>query len=421
MRPGNYKRHKNHEFFDVGIGSFDGIYRGKSTLYCGGVKYKVKMLSTMMRDMGVDMVDMVRMDTEGAEWSVLSSWDYSRVGQLLLEIHMYDRLKDHASVLGNIPMKIFWSARNKWNNRKIYKDMTQVYELGFIQRAEKRAIFVFHHAHLHTGVDYMTFIHSILDQILMHTDVPVYFITNAAFKHFGVIVLPEVSIQWDALYVNDSGPWDTCFVRFLHIEHYMREFGIQQAVHVETDNIILKDIDFGYFEKKYGNELAMTPLGKHLFTGSVAWLGSLDSLVSMNKWMHNVWSPASLTRKKELVGSLDYTPTILESKSDMLALGAYSRANTLKMLQTVKNDVLFDPGTYGQLFVTKLKPSKITHHWVTDYAKKYTFDMLLPKLFNLHHYQPKKNIPSFVRNLETIDIGIPCIMKHSDLLRELIE
>ena len=44
MRPGNYKRHKNHEFFNVDIGSFDGIYHGKSTLYGGGVNYKVKTL-----------------------------------------------------------------------------------------------------------------------------------------------------------------------------------------------------------------------------------------------------------------------------------------------------------------------------------------------------------------------------------------
>lgn len=134
MRPGNYKRHENHEFFHVGIGHFDGIYRGKSTLYGGGINYEVKTLSTIMRDMGIDKVDMIRIDTEGAEWDVLPSWNYSSIDQLLVEIHMYDTLENHATILNNIPMNIFWSTRNRWNSRTIYKDMTQVYELGFIKR-----------------------------------------------------------------------------------------------------------------------------------------------------------------------------------------------------------------------------------------------------------------------------------------------
>ena len=69
MRPGKYKRHENHEFFDVGIGRLMEYIVAR--VRCMVVdNYKVKTLSMMMRDMDVDRVDMVRMDTEGAEWGV---------------------------------------------------------------------------------------------------------------------------------------------------------------------------------------------------------------------------------------------------------------------------------------------------------------------------------------------------------------
>ena len=284
---------------------------------------------------------------------------------------------------------------------------------------EPRAIFLFHHAYSHTGITYASFIHNILDQVVMYASEPIYFITNMEFEHFGVQVLPEVDIDWNPVFQTDSGPWNTGFTRFMNVEYYMNERNITQAIQIETDNIILKPIHFSWFNDRYNTTIAMTPLGKNMFTGSVSWIGSLKSLKQMNRWMIDIWSTASNRKRKQLVGDVGYSPRTLESSSEMLALGAYSRAGQLAMFPTFGSDLIFDPGTYGQLFVTKLKPQILPHHWVTSRINT-SFDVIMESLFNLHHYQPKQNIPKFIRDMETIDLGIICSPKHTPALRTLI-
>lgn len=283
-----------------------------------------------------------------------------------------------------------------------------------------RAVFLFHHAYDHTGLNYAMFIHSTLDQVIMHAKDPVYFITNMNFEHFGVHVLPELDVKWAGVFKYDSGPWNTCFTRFMNIEAYMKQLNIMQGLHVETDNIILKDIDMGWFNGKYNTSLVATPLGKNFFTGSVTWIGSINELEKMNEWVKSVWTPATKYQRIRLIGDLDWKLDDTGSKSDMTALGAYARTGHLKSFPTYNSTLLFDPGTYGQIFVTKLKPEKLQHHWVTHHIEGLTFKDVLPLLFNLHHYQPKTQIPHFVHSIETIDIGIPCTDKNINDLQNLI-
>lgn len=284
-----------------------------------------------------------------------------------------------------------------------------------------RAIFLFHHAHSHTGGSYVNFIHSSIDQIIMHASDPIYFITNVEFQHFGVTVLPELDVHWAGIFKYDSGPWNTCFTRFMNIEVYMKKLNISQALQIETDNIILKDIDMEVFNSKYGTNMATTVLGKNMYTASVFWIGSLETLNHMNTWMKDVWTPASEKKRKQLTGDVGYTPTPSERSSDMLALGAYAHDGYLKDLPTFGEDVIFDPGTYGQIFVTKLNPKILQHHWVTHHIEGLTFNQVMSKLFNLHHYQPKTQIPQFVHSIETIDLGIPCIERDIDDLQKLLK
>ena len=70
MRPGKYKRHKNHEFFPIGLGNQNGQHVGRSTLYTNAKNYNVKTLDTIMKELRLNYVDVIRMDIEGAEWEV---------------------------------------------------------------------------------------------------------------------------------------------------------------------------------------------------------------------------------------------------------------------------------------------------------------------------------------------------------------
>ena len=141
MKPGNYKRGPNHEFRHIGIGSTNGTHQGKSTLYGGKQKYEIVTLEKMFEMMDVTQVDMVRMDVEGAEWDVLEHLDYSKIGQLLLEIHvMYGGkpFTKQVEAFNKIPnsLKLFHAERNRWDpglvdiNKLLV--MTKVAELGFL-------------------------------------------------------------------------------------------------------------------------------------------------------------------------------------------------------------------------------------------------------------------------------------------------
>lgn len=142
MRPGNYKRGPKHTFEHVGIADSDGVNKGASTLYTNNMNYRIGTLKTLMATHGCDYLDIVRMDVEGAEWSVLEQWNrdwvWPRIGQLLLEIHMWNRGKSAggvprwAKVLNAIPMRVMHTAQNKHSMDQVTVGLTSVWELGMI-------------------------------------------------------------------------------------------------------------------------------------------------------------------------------------------------------------------------------------------------------------------------------------------------
>merc|ERR1712066_445801 len=81
-------------------------------------------------------------DVEGAEWGVLEQWHrdnvWPQVGQLLLEVHMWDRgasqggLSRWAAALDAIPMRVFHTAKNENSQDSVYVGLTSVWELAFV-------------------------------------------------------------------------------------------------------------------------------------------------------------------------------------------------------------------------------------------------------------------------------------------------
>ena len=145
---GDHKRHpERHTFEPIGIGAATKLETrgGASTANYGGrARYRVETLADMMARHGHDAVTVLRMDVEGAEWDVLAEWLESGallriVDQLLLEIHLY-RPRGDAGKLHDLLAKmrdaarwdLFWTARNRWDDRRLHGDMTRVHELGFI-------------------------------------------------------------------------------------------------------------------------------------------------------------------------------------------------------------------------------------------------------------------------------------------------
>lgn len=142
MKPGNYTRHARHQFYRLGIGDTDGEHKGESTLWDGNDRYVVATLDSLMQRFNVSFVDMVRMDIESAEWRVLRHWLdrrlFSRIGQLLLEIHFnvtrdnVSQIVSNARLLQQIPMTVFWTQQNNHTEATIYKEIREVWEIGFV-------------------------------------------------------------------------------------------------------------------------------------------------------------------------------------------------------------------------------------------------------------------------------------------------
>jgi hypothetical protein len=136
-----HKRGERHFFDSIGIGVEDGLHKGASTLYGGDTNYEVRTLDTLMKQNGNTHIDILRIDTEGAEWEILGSLiQYSifqRVRYFSLEIHMWDRMGFHEyfyHYLTGIPMKLLWQSRNKdlmnkQTRLELSPTVTRVYEL----------------------------------------------------------------------------------------------------------------------------------------------------------------------------------------------------------------------------------------------------------------------------------------------------
>ena len=116
MHQPTHKRHPNHLFEPIGVGTNDGAHTGASTLYGQKNEYDVLSLQGMMKRYNHTFVDVVRMDVEGAEWEVLQQWTrdklWPKLGQLLMEIHMKEHwVQNHsACVIGERPRRGFQQA-----------------------------------------------------------------------------------------------------------------------------------------------------------------------------------------------------------------------------------------------------------------------------------------------------------------------
>jgi FkbM family methyltransferase len=138
MNVGKHSRSNHHLFEPIGIGAYSGTHKGKSTLYGGKKNYQLLSLRDIMQRYGHNHIDIIRMDTESAEWDVLKQWNddnlWEKMDQLLLEVHMWDKKKQeyYSNALSNIPMALFHKAKNNHDQNKAFRDMTQVYELGFL-------------------------------------------------------------------------------------------------------------------------------------------------------------------------------------------------------------------------------------------------------------------------------------------------
>ena len=140
----NYKskRGEHHFFEKVGLGAFTGNHTGSrtSTLYNKNIQeYKVETVEHIMERLGHKEIDILRMDTEGAEYEVLAKLPFASIKQISLEIHMWKHsYNDWVEKLSAIPMVHLQTYQNtdrvnKETMHEIAPGVTRVYEMTFVK------------------------------------------------------------------------------------------------------------------------------------------------------------------------------------------------------------------------------------------------------------------------------------------------
>lgn len=153
------QRGARHFFEAVGIGAQSGLHQGESTLYSKKKTYNVETLESIMQRHGDTFVDLVRLDVESAEFDVLDTLPYDRIGQLSLEIHMWKHtlmqwtLKLQAVKLRHVQTFQNTDRVNPRTMTEIAPGVTRVYELTFINTQQQKRVHVPAHAADATSVD----------------------------------------------------------------------------------------------------------------------------------------------------------------------------------------------------------------------------------------------------------------------------
>lgn len=138
----NYKskRAERHFFEKIGIGANTGIHTGASTLYSGKKNYNVETIDSIMNRLGHSNLDLLRLDTEGAEFEALSSLPFDKIGQFSVEIHMWSHsFDDWKSKLMKISLQHLQTYQNtdginKKTMQEVSPGVTRVYEMTFMKK-----------------------------------------------------------------------------------------------------------------------------------------------------------------------------------------------------------------------------------------------------------------------------------------------
>eukprot|EP01063_Lacrimia_lanifica_P020446 TRINITY_DN2774_c0_g2_i6.p1 TRINITY_DN2774_c0_g2~~TRINITY_DN2774_c0_g2_i6.p1 ORF type:complete len:577 (+),score=158.20 TRINITY_DN2774_c0_g2_i6:222-1733(+) len=141
-------------FQPIGIAGYDGVEKTSGTFFnIPNVRpppYEVRRLETLMEMHGVAKIDLLRMDTEGAEWGILGEWNakgtWSLFDQLSLEVHIERGHSTHAAgewnrradILSRIPYAPTFAAPN-WHSRPLHvnqnflPNIREAFEVSYVK------------------------------------------------------------------------------------------------------------------------------------------------------------------------------------------------------------------------------------------------------------------------------------------------
>lgn len=412
-----HKRHANHLFEPIGIGTIDGMHTGESTLYGEKTNYEVETLGHIMERHGHTHLTMVRMDVESAEWAVLEQWLakgwIERMDQLLLEIHMWKRgdEKRHSRILHSIPMELFHTAKNHWDGTRLHGDMTRVYEMGWIRRSPPTSMVVVFYYHDPT-MGHASYIPNMLRSFRQsNPTIQTYFITASPTwtdAHVHVVrtsEFGEMPLNLDQHFGGHTSVWKESAARFWYIQQWMLQTNLRHVVQVECDQLIFGDIATILRPiLTSGPPLRATQVTVGLMTAAIMYIRDATALGVLVDFCSQWYARTDHRKQITLDKTSSWRPSKLEASSEMSMLGVFQKQFPLLMatfpiLPTEGWSVVFDPASYGQwekglrtLDHHIIQKALITHDITFDPKSNIVCrGTTCRPLFNIHRFQKDFN------------------------------
>lgn len=191
---------------------------------------------------------------------------------------------------------------------------------------------------VHLGGNPPEHINTCVKQIRKHSNCYIHSITDDSVvnKNYGNFLKTN--------YFPNHDLWRYSCERFYAIEQYMKMVGLDEALHLEYDNLIYADPDDCKFERKHGNCIALPRITDRFLSGGIMYIGSFVALQQMNKALNDLMAKGQeylLTRAGgEMINEMHLLGMVFEDGTAPLV--------ELPVLPTMHTDYIFDGASWGQ-------------------------------------------------------------------------
>jgi hypothetical protein len=179
--------------------------------------------------------------------------------------------------------------------------------------------------------------------------------------------------------------WSLAFARLFYLEAVIRQYNLEQVVHIENDVLIYTDFAKIPFRECYPNQVAINPVGEKYDAFACVYIDKLEPMQMLNDSLIK-WLSVGNEGLNNLIGEGMVNEMLL------LRLCSIQRYPFLSYLPSLPGDknadklgYLFDPASYGQyIFGTGSDNIGWTgnHHYIGRAINKREIEVFAPHLLD---------------------------------------
>jgi len=168
--------------------------------------------------------------------------------------------------------------------------------------------------------------------------------------------------------------WESSCERFYVIEAVMDMLAIENALHMEVDNLIYDQPDSKFLESYCGKAIGLTQITETLASANVMYIGSRESLRTLNGKLNDLMEAGDYTNKygDEMMNEMRMLKIISDENHDLISY--------LPTFPTKESQYIYDCISWGQYIggTIQIPDKSFAHdsHLVSREINKGTYDVV---------------------------------------------